>query len=400
MSILWIYDKKIDPNAGGTERATHSVMSALEKNGHATAGFLVFQQDHPRAIHDRRGKRIDDLYSFLRDNDVHVIINQIGYSKWLLDEFLVRGGQRWRDEGGRVITCLHFDPSMFSETVWDLTRHWRRKTLLQKVRRLGRIALLPISRHKAARALRQAYAHLIEKSDCYIILSEKHRQKLYKISRTPHVGRVHSIQNLITFSGLFPKDRLREKRKTILIVSRLDEPQKRISLALLAWARVMRTGKFDDWTLQVVGDGEHAEDYRELTMRKRIRNVEFIGRADPNNYYDNASIYLHTAKREGWGLTITEAMQKGAVPIVMNSCAVFEDIIENGQNGILSKDKNVKEFAAHIADLISNDEKRERIAIRAIEATLRHDQHFIVEKWSALLTIERGNPTTIAWQST
>lgn len=52
MSILWIYDKPIDPHAGGTERATHLVMTALAERGYPTAGFLVVQQDPPHAIHD------------------------------------------------------------------------------------------------------------------------------------------------------------------------------------------------------------------------------------------------------------------------------------------------------------------------------------------------------------
>ncbi len=55
MSILWIYDKPIEPQAGGTERATHLVMNALKETGYFTAGFLVFRQDLPREIHDTQG---------------------------------------------------------------------------------------------------------------------------------------------------------------------------------------------------------------------------------------------------------------------------------------------------------------------------------------------------------
>lgn len=387
MSILWIYHAKIDPHAGGTERATHLVMSALDKSGQATAGFLVFCQHHPRAILDTLGHKVEDLYAFLKENNVHVVINQIGYSIWLLEEFLHRGGQRWKDEGGRIVTCLHFGPSMFSETVWALTRRWRQKTPLQKVRRLGRIALLPITKRKVTRVREQAYAYLIENSNYFVILSEKHRQELYAMSRTQYPERVRVIPNPNTFTVPYSKDRLKDKRKIVLVVSRLEETQKRISRALRAWARVIRLGGFDDWTLQVIGDGEYGEDYRELVSKKRIRNVEFIGRTDPETYYENASLYLHTASHEGWGLTITEAMQKGVVPIVMNSSAVFEDIIDNGQNGILSQDNNVEVFAAHIVDLITNNDKRERMAIRAVEATMRHDLNCIVEKWSTLLTI-------------
>lgn len=385
MSILWIYDNKIDPHVGGTERATHLIMTEVAKNGYQTAGYLVFRQDHPREINDQKGNRVDDLYEFLKGNEIHVIVNQIGYSKWLLEEFLLRGGQRWKKEGGRVITKLHFDPSMFTTTFLDLTRHWRRKTPIQKVRRLGRIALLPIERYKALRDLRQAYAYLIAESDNYIILSENHRRKLYEMSETRYPERVQAIPNPNTFFAGLPEEMLKEKHKTVLIVSRLDEPQKRISLALLSWDRVMRKGDFSDWVLQILGDGDYAEDYRELISKKRIPNVEFIGRTDPEKFYEKASLYLHTAKREGWGLTITEAMQKGVVPIVMNSSAVFEEIIDNGKNGILSEDGNVNAFSAHLSMLMSCSGERERMAVNAIETARQRDAGNITLKWLKLL---------------
>jgi len=362
-------------------------MSALAKSGCSTAGFLTFCQDQPRVILDRQGQEVENLYAFLKGNSVHVVINQIGYSRWLLQEFLNRGGQRWKEEGGRIITCLHFDPLMFSETLSVLIRHWGLKTPTQKIRRLGRIVLLPFTKHKAARNLRQAYTYLIEHSDYFVILSEKHRQKLYEMSQTQYPDRVRVIPNPNTFTVPYSKDKVREKRKTALIVSRLDEPQKRISMALRAWGRVMRTGNFDNWTLQVLGDGEYGDDYRELVSKKRIQNVEFIGRTDPDKYYESASLYLHTAKREGWGLTITEAMQKGVVPIVMNSSTIFEEMIDNEQNGVLSQDNNVALFAAHISDLINNNDKRERMALRALEATMRNDLNYIVKQWHTLLTI-------------
>lgn len=385
MSILWIYDRIIDPQAGGTERSSHLIMTALAERGYPVAGSLVFRQEHPRAVYDMGGDPIDDLYEFMKSNEIHVVVNQIGYSKWLLEEFLGRGGQRWKDEGGRIITCLHFDPLMFTETLRDLGRHWRRKTLIQKVRRLARMALLPIATRRAAQDLRAAYAYLISKSDYFVILSEKHRNRLYDLSKTQHGERVRVISNPRTYLVPYEPSRLGEKGKIALIVSRLDEPQKRVSLALLAWGEVMRRGGLDDWTLMVVGDGVYADDYRELVWRKAVRNVQFVGRADPEKYYEVASIYLHTAKREGWGLTILEAMHKGVVPIVMNSSAVFQDFIADGENGVLSPDGDVRAFARHIAELLANQDERERMARCAIEAAGRKDMDEVIESWSDLI---------------
>lgn len=386
MSILWIYDKTIDPQAGGTERATHLVMTALSDRGYQTAGFLVFRQDgSPREILNASGARVEDLYGFLKENDVSVVVNQIGYSKWLLEEFLARGGARWKEEGGRIVTKLHFDPLMFSTTLRDLCRHWRSRSPKQKVRRLGRIALLPLEKYKAKRTLRDAYAYLIEQSCAYVILSEKHREKLYNMSRTDYRDRVHAIPNPNTFATALAPERVPCKSKTALVVSRLDEPQKRVSLALLAWSEVMQMGEFTDWTLKILGEGDYLEDYIKLIARKQIPKVSFVGRADPEPYYEDAALYLHTAKREGWGLTIAEAMQKGVVPLVMRSSPVFEELIVHTNNGILCKNGNVKSFAAAVAELMRSRETRERMAVRAIETSHLRDLDRIVEKWSDVL---------------
>jgi glycosyltransferase involved in cell wall biosynthesis len=385
MSILWIYDKPIDPQAGGTERATHLVMLALAERGYPTAGFLVFQQDLPRTIHDSGGALVEDLYGFLKANDIDVVINQIGYSKWLLEEFLARGGTRWRDEGGRIVTKLHFDPLMFTTGLRELLRDWNQRSPRMKLRRLGRIALLPLERRKAVRTLREAYAYLLDQSDAYVILTEKHRQKLLDMSGDTKRNKIRAISNPNTFAAPLRLERVPHKRKTVLVVSRLDEPQKRVSLALLAWGRALAGGAFSDWTLKVLGDGDYRDDYRDLVARKRIPNVEFVGRTDPEPYYEHAAIYLHTAKREGWGLTIAEAMQKGVVPLVMRSSPVFEELIWDGKNGILIENGNVDAFAERLADLMISREKRESMAFRAIEGSHNRDLDRIIEKWLEVL---------------
>ena len=40
MTILFIYDSPLRPEAGGTERATKLVMDELQRKGHRTIGLL------------------------------------------------------------------------------------------------------------------------------------------------------------------------------------------------------------------------------------------------------------------------------------------------------------------------------------------------------------------------
>lgn len=386
MSILWIYDKPIDPRAGGTERATHLVANALADRGYPIGGYLVFEQDEPRDIRNSSRGVVEDLYTYLRAKKVDVVVNQIGYSSWLLEEFLARGGQRWREEGGRIVTCLHFDPLMFSEGITELVRGWRNRTAYQRLKRCVRIALLPLTNLRAIRARNKSYSLLIASSDRFVILSESHRAKLERFSRTKHPDRIVVVPNLNSFRESISEEDLQNKANTALIVGRLDEPQKRVSLALKAWSIAMQDPALASWKLKVVGDGAYRPDYEQQVRINQIPNVEFLGRTDPTKFYREASIYLHTAKREGWGLTITEAMQNGAVPIVMNSCSVFAELIDHGKTGILSADRSVERFSDAIVRLVKDAPVRQKMALTAVTASQLRDDDIVVSKWSDVLS--------------
>lgn len=66
-----------------------------------------------------------------------------------------------------------------------------------------------------------------------------------------------------------------------------------------------------------------------------MSNVEFLGKQSPLAFYLKAKIFLMSS--EGWGLTITESMQNGVVPIVLNTFKVFKDIIQDNIDGFLPK---------------------------------------------------------------
>jgi glycosyltransferase involved in cell wall biosynthesis len=45
--------------------------------------------------------------------------------------------------------------------------------------------------------------------------------------------------------------------------------------------------------------------------------IRYVGRiAEPYTFFKGAALYLHTARGEGWGITVNEAMSAGVVPIV------------------------------------------------------------------------------------
>ena len=160
----------------------------------------------------------------------------------------------------------------------------------------------------------------------------------------------------------------------------MDELQKRISTILKVWHSI----DSKDWTLQIIGKGKDAEYYKEIVAKKHIRNVEFLGHQNPWPFYQKAKIFMMASPREGWGLTITESMQNATVPIVLNTSAVFRDIVRDGIDGFLPNDEH--EMAERLTLLMNDDQLLNQMAEAALEGAARFSSEKVGEQWNGLLS--------------
>lgn len=164
----------------------------------------------------------------------------------------------------------------------------------------------------------------------------------------------------------------------MLVVSRLSEQEKRISLVLKAWEKFR---KKKNWELIIVGDGPNKIDYENYVKKKDLKNVIFTGRMDPKPFYREAKIFLMTSSYEGWGLTILEAMQFGVVPVVMNSCSVFHDMIVNGYNGLLLENNDLDVYINNLEELVLSNEKLQMLSINALKTASCFNSDKLLSKW-------------------
>ena len=102
----------------------------------------------------------------------------------------------------------------------------------------------------------------------------------------------------------------------------------------------------------------------EAALSERIGESElrFIEHASDRRvlakYYQAADIYLHGAKAEAWGLTITEAMACG-LPVVASEVGGIPDQIAEGQSGFLVPVGNADRMAERIERLLADNGLRE-----------------------------------------
>jgi len=382
MTVLWIYNMPLVPEAGGTERITSLVAKGLTKRGHKCMGILVFNQHNDSMTYNN--KKVTDLYRFLKDNHVDVVINQIAYSRWLLESFLANGGDRWHKEGGKIISCLHFDPKPTSD--FYLLNSKRNKTIRDYV---NMAKVLVLYRHynnrmecKTGRELNWVY----DNSDWFVTLSPTHFPYFKRVTARQEYGKLRAINNPLTFDTIADKSIIDEKKKIVLVCSRMDEYQKRISLVLKAWKQIQNKPEAEGWTLRILGTGPDLDRYKKFVEKHRLRDVVFEGRQSPEQYYREASIFLMTSTSiEGWGLTLTESLQCGVVPVVMDTCPVYSDIITHCYNGYLSKGSNLKLFSNYVLSLMSDASRLRAMQQNALISANKFTLSKTMEKWKEII---------------
>ncbi|MDE5561018.1 MAG: glycosyltransferase [Bacteroidaceae bacterium] len=370
------------PEAGGTERITSLVAKGLSALGHKCMGMLVFSVNDDTMTYD--GQNVTDLYAFLHKNQVDIVINQIAYAKWLLEDFLLRGGARWHSDGGKIISCLHFDSKPASVLYYFKSK--QHKALRDYVTIAKLSVFAPYYLCKQEKATGEIYNWVYDKSDWYVTLSQSHFPYFKKVTRRQEYRKLIAINNPLTFNDISDKSILNEKRRVVLVCSRMDEYQKRISLILKAWEIIQNKPEASGWTLKILGTGYDIDRYICYSVSHGLHNVKFEGQRDPEPYYREADIFLMTSIGiEGWGLTLTESLQRGVVPVVMNTCSVYSDIITHGYNGYLSEGDNLKEFTNHVLSLMSDLPTLRTIQLNALESANRFTLARTMEKWKAVI---------------
>ena len=209
---------------------------------------------------------------------------------------------------------------------------------------------------------------LIRKADVIVSLTEsdasRWRKEYLQVKVIPNIVHLNPTCNYSDASS-----------KRIIFVGRLAK-QKDIPSLLAVWKIVFN--RYSDWQLDVYGEGEFAE---------LCRSIDGIVVHSPTSNiftcYCESSILLLTSYWEPFGLVIPEAMSCG-LPIVSFEGDGPCEIINNGVDGFIIKDRNIDEFAEKVCELIENVELRQKMGKNAIQKAQRYSADRIVPMWKKL----------------
>lgn len=378
MNILFITRYYPEPKIGGIERVTKLLAEYFHKQGHCVHCLFFEASIYDGSLGDVvQAHLLKDKYDrnrlllYLRKNSIDIVINQ---SHFFYAPFL---SEVAHEAGIKLITCCHSSTRMETISKRDAVN------LSHGLKRLTVRMFYPVFKLYSERKLRHTHQDCFNCSDKTIVLSKsidrQYREEVLGIS--PDDIRLDYVCNPLSFPENITTEELQKKENIILVVSRLYEPQKRMSLLFNAWSKM----KTDGWKLVIVGDGEDRVMYEKKVKDLRLGNVDFVGRQSPLPYYQKAKIFAMTSVWEGLPMTILESLQMGVVPVVMDSFPAAKDLIEDGKNGYLVAYPDVDTFANRLQQLMTDDKMRQDMAGECLLVSKRYSMDTIGKRWMEVL---------------
>ena len=354
---------------GGTEIASYRIAEILKKNAY-TVFNLYWHGPQPGIISPyEKVKKIDagegfvgEVSEFLKENRIDAMIF-MGSLKWIPR---IRKAITLCGQSVKLFLMLHYVPG---REIMEFRRSLLADMIRLKPSKIDNyinFIICPVLRWSKKRWLSGRYRRAMDTSDGIILLSEGYPSLFQKIAGIRRPDMFTAIPNLYSINNeKIPAD-IAKKEKRVLLLSRLDEKQKRISHIIRIWKQIEDNPLCHDWVLDIVGSGRYLESYRKLAEKLGLSRIFFHSWQDSAPYLERASLFVMTSLYEGLSLSLIEAMSHGCVPVVYGSYPAAYDVIDNGRNGfIIDGFGNMGEFAQKLTLLMGDMHLRCKMAHEA-----------------------------------
>ena len=169
--------------------------------------------------------------------------------------------------------------------------------------------------------------------------------------------------------------------KRIIWVGRFDY-QKCPMEIINIWRMVY--SKFPYWHLDIYGEGEQRQELEHVALSLNMNIHIHLPTDKIINIYIESSILVSTSLFEPFGLVLPEAMSCG-LPVVAFDCPYGPaDIITDGDDGFLIKNRDIQAFADRVCQLMANEDLRCQMGQCGIESSQRYQADRIMPMWKEL----------------
>lgn len=392
MNILFVNDIPFNPSLGGIERVTDILTKEFIKNGHRVFYLCGYINETQQSMLDynfpcpiyilpepdlyRSQKNLLFYRSLITQLQIDIVINQRGLNS-SHNETLI--------PDVKTISVLHSVPNCYMNyNLQNILQH--PNTFKGFLKYILKVICYPYLYHKKKNEelykLSEQYSYITKKSDAIVLLSNKYKGEFIKHLQEP-IKIVKGIPNPNSFYA--QKIDLSQKDKMILFVGRLDNIEKSPIRLLKIWKHLHK--QYTDWKLVIVGDGVAKQEMIDFISANKLNNVFLEGQQkNVVTYYQKATFICITSNFEGWAMSLTEGMTFGCIPFTFNCYGAASDIIDDNINGCLIKPFDIREYANRLSELMSDENKRKKMAHNANIKVNQFDISNVIKEWIDLLT--------------
>ena len=363
-------------NPGGMERVLYNKASYLsERLGWDISVVTTDQKGRPPFYPFPNSIRMVDLgINYSDDNDKHPLLKIAGYlcrrrkHKKALAALLKR-------ERADVVCSLYPSESSFIPDIKDGSRkvlelHFCKFFRLQ----YGRKGLLGVIDRWRTRQ----DDHVVRRFDKFVVLT--HEDKSYW-------GNLPNIEVIPNAAMRVGHDSSMVDRHRVIAVGRLDY-QKGFDRLIQAWEIVQQDSRYADWRLDIFGQGEWHDMLQCMIEKKGLQKNICINTPtkDIGYEYAQSSLLVMSSHYEGFPMVMVEAMACGLPVVAFDFKCGPRDIIQNGQNGILVPDGDIRALAEAMMRLMGDDALRRSMSERAKAVVETYSEEAVMTQWVRLFT--------------
>lgn len=235
--------------------------------------------------------------------------------------------------------------------------------------------------HEQHLAFRDSWAH---KATRKTLLKYKDKITYIWLCKTTYETALkHGLENscYIYNAVRFESEKIADvnKNKKLITIVRLAE-EKRIDLMVEIVSEIFKDSKYDDWVLEIYGDGPTKK-----IVEQKIKNprIKLMGKTDnPKEKLLTASINLNTSSYEGFSLSILEANECGVPTVTLDFGESVEEEVLNNKTGIIALNK--EDYINKLSNLMSDASLLNEMSSECKKYNLDFRIENIVKEWQKI----------------
>ena len=383
MKILYTFTQAFDPNAAGVQRTTYRLGKYFTEQGLEVGYFSTRRKGHvdvefgqmfavPNLGGLKEIKNMVFLKQVIKKWKPDIVINQMPYDV-ILRQLLVEYKSIYKY---KLLGCLHNSLFSFKDNV----RHKSKQQLNNIIFKLidNKIGLKIIELRHIVKH-RNDLKKILDAHDKYILLAPQNRDELTFFVKKHKQDKIIVIPNSIPdiHSGS-----IKEKKKIILSVGRLNIEQKRADLIIEFWKKAHK--ELPDWEFNILGDGPYLDNMKQVIKKFELPRVFMLGYKKPEKYYKEASFFMMTSAYEGFPNTILEANSYACPVLAFRSYKAIDWIVNDGKDALLSPPFDVSNLANNSIMIAHDLKKLKTMQLNALENAKRFTIDKVGQQWLEL----------------